>query len=117
MPGDRLFDPSSSLTIRDPQDNASTSDKIRNPPRYMQLGGLTSGKVRGPMVNGRKGLGALCGSMTSWSTAASSSTSMRAARCPNGRGARPTTAAVNRSSSGPPGLTSAVPPVSVNCWA
>ena len=54
MPGDRLFDPSSSLSIRDPQDNASTSDKIRNPPRYMQLGGLSSGHVRGTMVNDMK---------------------------------------------------------------
>jgi hypothetical protein len=54
MPGDRLFDPSTSLTIRDPQDNASTSDKIRNPPRYMQLGGLTSGKARGTTVNDMK---------------------------------------------------------------
>jgi len=36
MPGDRLFDPSSSLTIRPPQDDASPNDKIRNPPRYMQ---------------------------------------------------------------------------------
>jgi len=54
MPGDRLFDPSSSLTIRDPQDNASTSDKIRNPPRYMELGGLESGKARGLMINDMK---------------------------------------------------------------
>ena len=54
MPGTRLFDPSSSLKIRDPQDNASTSDKIRNPPRYMQLGGLKSGNSRGTMVNDMK---------------------------------------------------------------
>jgi hypothetical protein len=51
MPGDRLFDPSSSLAIRDPQDNASPNDKIRNPPRYMQFGGLKSGGVRGFMEN------------------------------------------------------------------
>lgn len=51
MPGTRLFDPSNSLKIRDPQDNASPSDKIRNPPRYMQLGGLQSGSARGLMQN------------------------------------------------------------------
>ena len=54
MPGTRLFDPSSSLKIRDPQDNASTNDKIRNPPRYMQLGGLKSGNARGMMTNDMK---------------------------------------------------------------
>jgi hypothetical protein len=52
MAGDRLFDPSSSLTIRPPQDNGSPGDKIRNPPRYMQLGGITSGRVAGFMANG-----------------------------------------------------------------
>jgi hypothetical protein len=51
MPGDRIFDPSGSLAIRDPQDNGSTSDKIRNPPRYMQFGGLKSGSTRGLMEN------------------------------------------------------------------
>jgi hypothetical protein len=51
MPGDNLFQPSSSLKIRDPQDNGSTSDQIRNPPRYMQLGGITSGSVAGFMTN------------------------------------------------------------------
>ena len=54
MSGTRLFDPSASLAIRDPQDNASTSDKIRNPPRYMQLGGLKSGNARGVMTNDMK---------------------------------------------------------------
>jgi len=54
MPGNRLFDPSSSLKIRDPQDNGSTGDKIRNPPRYMELGGLESGRARGTMVNDMK---------------------------------------------------------------
>jgi hypothetical protein len=47
MPGDRVFDPSNSLRIRDPQDNGSPSDKIRNPPRYMELGGIESGNSRG----------------------------------------------------------------------
>jgi hypothetical protein len=51
MPGDRVFDPSGSLTIRDPQDNASPNDKIRNPPRYMEFGGLRSASSRGFMVN------------------------------------------------------------------
>jgi hypothetical protein len=54
MPGTRLFDPSASLAIRDPQDNASTSDKIRNTPRYMQLGGIKSGNARGFMANDMK---------------------------------------------------------------
>jgi hypothetical protein len=47
MPGDRLFDPSTSLSIRAPQDNASPNDKIRNPPRYMEYGGLQSANARG----------------------------------------------------------------------
>lgn len=51
MPGDRVFDPSGSLSIRDPQDNASPNDKIRNPPRYMEFGGLTSASAAGFMVN------------------------------------------------------------------
>jgi len=54
MPGDRLFDPSSSLKIRDPQDNASPNDQIRNPPRYMEYGGLQSGRARGFYLNGFK---------------------------------------------------------------
>jgi hypothetical protein len=54
MPGTRLFDPSSSLKIRDPQDNASTGDKIRNPPRYMQFGGLKSGNSAGFKENDMK---------------------------------------------------------------
>ena len=54
MPGTRLFDPSASLKIRDPQDNGSTGDKIRNPPRYMQFGGLKSGNSAGVMVNDMK---------------------------------------------------------------
>ena len=51
MPGDRLFDPSTSMSIRPPQDNASPNDKIRNPPRYMQLGGLEGQNSRGFKVN------------------------------------------------------------------
>ena len=47
MPGDRLFDPSTSLSIRPPQDNASPNDKIRNPPRYMEYGGLETVNARG----------------------------------------------------------------------
>jgi len=54
MPGDKLFDPSTSLAIRDPQDNGSTSDKIRNPPRYMQFGGLEGPNARGVHVNDMK---------------------------------------------------------------
>ena len=51
MPGDRLFDPSGSLSIRAPQDNGGPGDKIVNPPRYMQYGGLSSGAARGFMTN------------------------------------------------------------------
>jgi hypothetical protein len=51
MAGTGVFDPSGSLRIRDPQDNASPNDKIRNPPRYMEFGGLKSQGVRGFMVN------------------------------------------------------------------
>lgn len=47
MPGDRLFDPSNNLTIRHPQDNASHNERIVNPPRYMELGGITDKGVRG----------------------------------------------------------------------
>ena len=47
MAGNRLFDPSSSLKIRDPQDNASHNARIVNPPRYMELGGLEKGNSRG----------------------------------------------------------------------
>lgn len=47
MSGNRLFDPSSSLKIRDPQNNASHNEKIVNPPRYMELGGLEKGSSRG----------------------------------------------------------------------
>jgi len=54
MPGTRLFDPSVSLAIRDPQDNASHNGKIVNPPRYMELGGLESGRSRGLMKNEMK---------------------------------------------------------------
>ena len=54
MPGNRLFDPSGSLSIRPPQDDGGTSDKIRNPPRYMQFGGLSGGNVRGFMNNDMK---------------------------------------------------------------
>ena len=47
MPGNKLFDPSSSLAIRDPQDNGNHGAKIVNPPRYMEFGGLKSGGARG----------------------------------------------------------------------
>jgi hypothetical protein len=47
MSGNHLFDPSTSLKIRDPQDNASHNGQIVNPPRYMELGGLKSGGARG----------------------------------------------------------------------
>jgi hypothetical protein len=51
MSGNRLFDPSTSLKIRDPQDNASHNAQIVNPPRYMELGGLESGGARGVHKN------------------------------------------------------------------
>jgi hypothetical protein len=49
--GERIFNPAGNLAGRDPQDNGSPSDKIRNPPRYMQMGGLTSKAARGIKKN------------------------------------------------------------------
>lgn len=51
MSGDRLFDPSESLSIRDPLSNAQKKGNIYNPPRYAQLGGLSSAGARGIMKN------------------------------------------------------------------
>lgn len=42
MPGTRLFNPSDSLTGRDPQSNTTDDGMIVNPPRYAELGGLSS---------------------------------------------------------------------------
>lgn len=54
MSGDRLFDPSSSLSIRDPISNAQMKGNIKNPPRYAELGGLSSGSPRGLEKNNLK---------------------------------------------------------------
>jgi len=43
MPGNRLFNPSDSLAIRDPLDNNKDNGNIANPPRYAELGGLSGG--------------------------------------------------------------------------
>jgi hypothetical protein len=49
--GERIFNPAANLVGRDPQDNGSKSDKIVNPPRYMQMGGLTGKAARGIKQN------------------------------------------------------------------
>jgi hypothetical protein len=51
MAGDRLFDPSGSLSLRDPLSNAQMKGNIYNTPRYAQIGGLSSAGVRGFMKN------------------------------------------------------------------
>jgi hypothetical protein len=40
MPGTRLFNPSDSLTGRDPLSNETDDGMIVNPPRFAELGGL-----------------------------------------------------------------------------
>ena len=40
--------------MRSPQDNGSASDMIVNPPRYAELGGLTSARKMGPKGNTMK---------------------------------------------------------------
>ena len=40
MPGTRLFNPSDSLTGRDPLSNVIDDGMIVNPPRYAEIGGL-----------------------------------------------------------------------------
>ena len=40
MAGTKLFNPSDSLKIRDPQSNVIDDGMIVNPPRYAQYGGL-----------------------------------------------------------------------------
>lgn len=51
MPGNRLFNPNDSLTPRDPQSNVKDGGMIVNPPRYAELGGLSSGSKRGLSKN------------------------------------------------------------------
>lgn len=51
MAGNRLFNPNDSLAPRDPQDNGSDAGMIVNPPRYAQLGGLSSAGARGISKN------------------------------------------------------------------
>jgi hypothetical protein len=51
MSGNRLFDPSESLAIRDPLTNAQKKGNIYNPPRYAQLGGLSSAAASGLKKN------------------------------------------------------------------
>ncbi len=43
----RLFMPADSLQIRDPLTNELRNGNIMNPRRYAEVGGLTSGNVRG----------------------------------------------------------------------
>ena len=49
MSGDRLFRPREK-GMRDPLDNNRRNGRVVNPPRYAQLGGLSSGK-RGTVKN------------------------------------------------------------------
>lgn len=42
MAGTRLFNPSGSLSVRDPLTNEQMNGNIFNPPRFAQLGGLSS---------------------------------------------------------------------------
>ena len=42
MPGTRLFNPNDSLTGRDPLSNVIDDGMIVNPPRFAELGGLSS---------------------------------------------------------------------------
>jgi hypothetical protein len=42
MPGTRLFNPSDSIAARDPLSNVIDDGMIVNPPRYAELGGLSS---------------------------------------------------------------------------
>lgn len=43
----RLFMPADSLQIRDPLTNEKRHGNIMNPPRYMEIGGMTSANKRG----------------------------------------------------------------------
>jgi hypothetical protein len=43
----RLFMPADSLQIRDPLTNDKRHGNIMNPPRYMEIGGMTSANKRG----------------------------------------------------------------------
>lgn len=42
MPGTRLFNPSDSIAARDPLSNVIDDGMIVNPPRFAELGGLSS---------------------------------------------------------------------------
>lgn len=42
MPGSNLFNPAGSLSIRDPLTNEKMNGNIMNPPRFAELGGLSS---------------------------------------------------------------------------
>jgi len=42
MPGTKLFNPSDSMAIRDPVSNVIDDGMIVNPPRFAELGGLSS---------------------------------------------------------------------------
>lgn len=43
----RLFMPADSLQIRDPLSNDKRHGNVMNPPRYAEIGGLTSASARG----------------------------------------------------------------------
>jgi hypothetical protein len=48
----RLFMPADSLQIRDPLTNEKRHGNIMNPPRYMEIGGMTSANKRGLEASG-----------------------------------------------------------------
>jgi hypothetical protein len=48
----RLFMPADSLQIRDALSNDKRHGNIMNPPRYMEIGGLTGANVRGMEASG-----------------------------------------------------------------
>jgi hypothetical protein len=48
----RLFMPADSLEIRDPTSNDQKHGNVANPPRYMQIGGISSASARGFEASG-----------------------------------------------------------------
>ena len=47
----RPLAPSEGLSIRQPTDNSKEKGNIRNPPRFAELGGMSSASVRGMKRN------------------------------------------------------------------
>lgn len=51
MPGSRLFRPNEGLDVRSPTSNSQMNKNILNPPRFAELGGLSSSGARGMRKN------------------------------------------------------------------